>query len=56
MAIEAGSVSVVSVGATKTEGGTRAHKIEIGKKPQVAFDDGLREVVTWLQKEMEKKQ
>ena len=38
MAIEAGSVSVVSVGATKTEGGTRAHKIEIGKKPQVAFE------------------
>ena len=28
----------------------------LGWKPQVAFDDGLREVVTWLQKEMEKKQ
>ena len=25
-------------------------------KPQVAFDDGLQEVVTWLQKEMQKKQ
>src|SRR3989338_8492939 len=27
----------------------------LGWKPQVEFEDGLREVVTWLKKELEKK-